>query len=80
MRMVPDTVLTCASHMNRTVLSLNHVPRETTDTIQFETAIWFDSTDNSTQRIHMGSHIAVLVIILTFNSNIDTTLGCANSW
>ena len=40
-------LFTCASHMNRTVLPFNHVPRETTDTVHFETTVWFDCTNNS---------------------------------
>ncbi|CIV47435.1 Uncharacterised protein [Streptococcus pneumoniae] len=64
--------------MNGTVFTFNHVPRKTTDTVQFKTTIWFDSTNNSTQRIHMSSHIAMLLIILTFDGHIDTTLSCAN--
>nr|VNP91857.1 Uncharacterised protein [Streptococcus pneumoniae] len=69
---------TCTSYMNSTVFSLNHVPRKTTDTVQFETTIWLDCTHNGSKCVHMGSYIAMFFVVLTFDGHIDTTLSCAN--
>ena len=74
----PRYRFTCASHMNGTVFSLNHVPRKTTDPVQFETSIRFDSTYNGSECVHMGSYIAMLFVVLTFDCYIDTTLSCSN--
>ena len=63
------------SHMDRTIFPFNHIPRETTDTVQLEAAICFHSADNSPQGIHMGCDVALLVCDHTRNGHIHATLS-----
>ena len=70
--------LSCIGHMDGTVFPFDHIPREATDTIQLETAIWFHGTDNSSQSIYMSRDVAVLLVIFTLEDDCHASLSCPN--
>ena len=74
----PRMGLSGISHMDRTIFPFNHIPWETTDTVQLEAAICFHCADNSSQGIHMGCDIALLVCDHTRNGHIHTALSSSS--
>ena len=70
--------LSCIGHMDGTIFPFDHIPREATDTIQLETAIWLNCPYDRSKRIHMGRDVAVLLVIFPFEDDCHTPLSCPN--